>query len=480
MASESSSMKKALGFWVGPAIFILCRFALEATFGVAGACAVGVSLWMIAWWVTGAVSLAVTAIIPVVINGLFNFVPMGSVISQYSSETIVLLFGACLLTMPWTTTGLDRRLALFALRLVGNNVKHQMIVWFVVSALFSSVLANTVVVTLLTPVAVAMLKFLGHNDLKKSDLTGPILLAVAYGSIVGGGITPLGGAMNVIAIDLVEAYTGQEFMYIDWILHMTPIALLVGIAIVIGMLVTPLKTKTLEGTKEYFANEYASLGKMKRGEAIAATLFAVGVILSFTRPLYASILPALSPAYVLLGLGILGFMISDEKKKPILTWEYAQQNMMWTMLFLVASGSLMGYLITASGAADTIAVLITGMSLTGGLGMIFIFSIFTYLIAEGSTQTAAASIAIPVVLSVTTALGINPTPYVFITCMAFTGSYLLPVGVRSISVGYGLNVNECIKRGSGILIINAIAVPLIGFILMSVWPYFSQLPGLTP
>ncbi len=462
---------------LGPLLLVLSRIALSGVFSAEESTAIGICLWMMAWFITGPVALAVTAMVPVAVNAVIPIVPMNSIIAQFSSETIVLLFAANLLTLPWGNTGLDRRLALGSLRLVGTSVKFQMFAWFLLSAVFSAVLPNTVVVTIFTPVAVAMLAFLGHNDIATSKAAAPILLAVTYGCAIGGGLTPLGGAMNVIAIDLIQQHTGVEFMYIDWMTHMVPMILVIGAILFGAMLLYPLEIKTLEGTKEYFKEQYAALGKMKKGEKLSAGLFVVALLASFLRPMYSSALPGLTPAYAMLLLAMITFMIKDENGNLLTTWPKAEKSIMWNMLFLIAGGGIIGSLLTQTGAANTIAGHISSMNLTGGLMTVFIFVAFTYIVAECSSQTAAAAVAIPVVISVTETLGILPTPYLFICCMAFSGSYLLPLGVRAVPMGYGLPVNEILKRGTMMFVVNLIAVTLVGYLFMEFVPSFSVLPG---
>ncbi|ONI47470.1 hypothetical protein AN644_05085 [Candidatus Epulonipiscium fishelsonii] len=236
---------------LGPVLFAISFVGLAGIFGKDGAAAIGIAIWMIVWWTTAAASIAVTSMVPVVINAFIPIIPMSSALSQFSSETIVMLFGANLLTLAWGPTGLGNRLALGALRIVGPSVRQQMVVWFVVTGIFSALLPNTAVATMFMPVAIAMLVFLGHENIAKSDLAPPILLAICYGSVLGGGMTPLGGGMNPMAIAIIQDYTGQEFMYTEWIFRMVPYVVLVSIFVIIAMIAMPLKIKKIEGTNEY-------------------------------------------------------------------------------------------------------------------------------------------------------------------------------------------------------------------------------------
>lgn len=143
--------------------------------------------------------------------------------------------------------------------------------------------------------------------------------------------------MNITAIALLQDFTGKEFMYIDWMTHLTPYTLLVSLACLAAMLLRPGKIKQLEGTKEYFKKAYAALGPMKGDEKICLSMFLVGLAAVFFRPLYAHILPRMVPAYVFLILGFVCFFItSKDSARPLMTWEDAQKESMWGMMILFA------------------------------------------------------------------------------------------------------------------------------------------------
>ena len=104
---------------------------------------------------------------PILVNTLFNIVPMETVIAKYSNETIFLLLGAELLIISWSVTGLDKRIALKSLCWIGPSLTQQVVVWFVVPALLSNVLPNMVVCAMVIPIALSMLRYIGEGDLKK-------------------------------------------------------------------------------------------------------------------------------------------------------------------------------------------------------------------------------------------------------------------------------------------------------------------------
>ena len=472
-----NTTKRLIHLLIGPLLYLLA-WLLGAQFHLTDATAakgIGVALWMIYWWVTRPVNITVTALLPGIVNALFNIVSMEDVISQYASSSIVLIFGSCLLTAPWAKIGLDKRISLKALSLIGPSMKSQIAVWLLSAAVLSNMMPNVVVVAIFTPIAVSMLAAAGYKDIKNCEPAVPILCAIAWGSQLGGAGTPLGGAMNITAISFIEEYTGKEFMYIDWIARMLPYTIIVTLIILLVMLLRPMKVTSLSGTKEYFDTCYKELGPMKRDEKISLVLFIVAMLGSFLRPLYADLLPGLVPAYLFLLLGCLNFFIIGMDKKMLLDWDNAQKEVMWGMLLLFAGGLALGQILTGSGANDAIAGIISTLPLNKGLATIAIFALFAAVISEMTNSTVSAAVTLPIAIGVTQKMGLNPIPYVFTVAMAMNYESLLPVSVRAISVGYGLDPDKLLKSALPLTILRLIIAILVGYITMMIWPGFGTL-----
>lgn len=472
--------KRTIQLIIGPVLFAIASVALKGTIGGPGAMAIGTLLWMVFWWVTQPVALTVTAFLPVGVNAIFGMVEMGDVISQYASGSIILVFGSCLLTIPWATTGLDRRVALKVLSLVGPSMKSQITVWLLASMIFSSCLPNVAVCALFTPIAVAMIHAAGYKDIKTAAPAVPILLCIGWGAGLGGVGSPLGGAMNVAAIQFFQEWSGHEFMYVDWIVRILPFFILTAILTLSLMyFFFTRKGEKLEGTKDYFEKAYAELGPMKNDEKICGILFLLAMAGAFCRPLFANALPALEPAYIFAILGSMSFVLTrggkDGKREPMMTWDHAQANVMWGMMLLVGGGLALGKVVNGSGAGEAIAKLITDMHLTNDLAIVVVFVVFAVLISELTNSTVSAAVTVPIILTLCTNLGLNPVPYWFILVMGYNAEFLLPVSVRAITVGNGLDADKQMKYGVPFVIARAILVIVLGYAFLKMWPMFGQL-----
>lgn len=466
--------KRLLVALIGPVLFFLCYFLIpESVFGSAKAnAAVGSVAWMAFWWITGAVDFAVTGFLPIAINAVFQITDMSSVIANYASETILLLLGASILTVSWEETGLDRRIAARFLSLVGSKMRSQIVFWFILCTVLSAILPNAVVCAAMTPIAVSMLRYVGVDDIGKSRIGSTLLLTIAYATGVGGLASPLGGAMNLVTVDYLEQVTGQEFMYVSWVVRFLPIMIVLVVSNIVMILFTCKKTDELGASKEYFKEQYRALPKMSREEALSLGLFLVATVLSFTRQLYQAYLPGLKPAYVFIICAILSFFIEKKDGSRLMEWKNTQKKIVWDLIYVFAGGLALGTLINGSGAAKAIGELVSRADLSGGFVLVLVIVTLTMLLSDVTSNTATAAVAMPIVISIVGGIGENPIPYIYIATIGVNLSYMLPTSIRAIPVGYGLEPRFMLKRGVPITIIEILLMSVTAYLLMTFWPAF--------
>lgn len=467
--------KRVMNLIIGPMLLILFSLLLPSTVfeSFASRAAIGTVAWMAYWWVTGPVDYAVTAFLPIALNAILQMTDMFTVIANYSSETILLLLGASILTVSWEKTGLDKRIAATFLRLVGSNLRMQLIFWFVLSAMLSAVLPNAVVCATITPIAVSMLNYIGEGNIKDSKIGSKLLLTIAYATGLGGLASPLGGAMNLVTVDYLQQLTGEEYMYTSWVIRFLPIMLILGISNIIFMLRDVKKGDSLGGTKEYFIEQYKVLPKMGFEEKASLGLFVIATVLSFTRQLYQNILPGLKPAYVFIICAILSFLIRNNEGKRLMVWKSVQTKIVWELIYIFAGGLAAGTLIKDSGAADAIGTMVSYMGLSGGVVTICVILTLTLLLSDVTSNTATAAVAIPVVISIIQGIGQNPIPFVYIASVGVNLSYMLPTSIRAIPVGYGLEPKYMFKEGWKMTVMVIILMTIVCSLMYYYWPAFS-------
>lgn len=467
--------KRIINLLMGPALFLICGFFLPETLfaDFAARAAVGTIAWMAFWWITAPIDYAVTAFLPIAINALIEMTDMSAIISNYASETILLLLGASIITVSWEETGLDKRIAARFLGLIGDNLRYQIMFWFILSALLSSILPNAVVCATMTPIAVAMLTYIGEGNIAESRIGSKLLLTIAYAAGLGGIATPLGGAMNLVTVDYIQQITGEEYIYMHWVIRFLPIFIVLMILNILFMLRDVKKDESLGGSREFFINEYKRMPPMKLEEKWSLALFVIATLLAFTRQLYQDILPGLKPAYAFIICGIITFLIVDKDGKRVMVWKSAQKKIIWELIYIFAGGLAAGTLISDTGAAQSIGDAVTKLGLTGGLLTVFVIITVTLLMSDITSNTATAAVAIPIVISIVQGIGLNPIPYIYIASIGVNLSYMLPTSIRAVPVGYGLSPKYMLKEGWKMSLLVIISMTALSYALLEYWPAFS-------
>lgn len=469
------SRKRIIHLIIGPLLFALCCVCLPHSVFTEfeTRAAVGTIIWMAYWWITGPIDYAVTAFLPIALNAIFQMTDMSSVISNYADETILLLLGASIISVMWENTGLDKRIAVTFLRLIGSSLRTQLVFWFMLAAVLSAVLPNAVVCATITPIAVAMLKYIGMDDIKNNKTASKILLTIAYATGLGGLASPLGGAMNLVTVDYIQKLTGNEYMYSSWIVRFLPIMVILCVINIVFILRDVDKNEMLGGSREYFVAQYNELPSISYEEKTALILFVVATVLAFTRQLYQSYLPGLKPAYVFIICAIISFLLTNKKGERIMVWKNVQGKIIWELMYIFAGGLAAGTLINKSGAAEVIGDYISRFDMKGGFVTILVILTVTLIMSDVTSNTATAAVAMPLVISITQGSGLDPIPYIYVASIGVNLSYMLPTSIRAIPVGYGLSPKYMFKEGWKISLIIIAMMSIVCALLLKYWPAFS-------
>jgi sodium-dependent dicarboxylate transporter 2/3/5 len=440
-------------------------------------CSFGLLVWMAWWWIARPVNLAVTGLLPLAVVAVFNFVPMSEVLPSFADELIILLVAASILSAVWHRWGLDRRIALVSLVGVGTSVTRQILVWYLISAGLSAFLPRAVVAATMIPIVIAMLRYIGVEDLWNSRFGTALVLAIAWGSNVGGFLTPLGGAPNLLAMKFVQdQVTHHEFLFVTWVTRNLPLTIaVVGAMFVYLWLNSNGELAEVSGSRTYFKSELKTLGAMAPQEKWGLLLFIAASFLAFTRQFYASLVPDLSPSFSFLLFAIACFMIRC-RKQPLMTWEYAQSHLMWGLFYVFAGGTALGTILNKTGTAKYIADSVVPFAGGGGFAAVLIFTTVTMAIAQIISNVAAVAIITPVAISVFKSLGMNPIPFIYIIAAAGHCGFMLPssAGSSAIAAGYGVNLKTMFVKGFWAAVIAIIVIAIGAYLLMTFWPGFGM------
>jgi solute carrier family 13 (sodium-dependent dicarboxylate transporter), member 2/3/5 len=465
-----------LSLAAGPLAFLVLATlpVTSPSYGVR--CGLGLLLWLASWWLTRPVHLAVTGLLPLAVVALFGFVPVGDVLPSYADELIILLVGANILTTAWARWGLDRRIALTALAMFGSGPKPQRAAWFIVSVLLATLLPRVVVAATLIPIVAAMLKFIGVEDLWTSHLGTSLVLAVAWGSSLGGFLTPLGGAPNLLAMKFVQdLVTHHEFLFTTWVTRLTPLTIAVVVAVLLYFVTAfDAEAVDLPLSRVYFRRELSALGPMSAPERWATLLFVLATLLAFSRGAYDRILPSFTPAYAFLSVGLAAFAVRT-KGEPLLTWEFAQSGMMWGLFYVFAGGNALGAVLNKAGSAQYLASMIGPFAGNGTLGAVALFATITMVMAQIVSNVATVAIMVPIAISVFQGVGGNPIPIIYVIIAASHCGFMLPssAGSSAVAAGYGVNLRTMFTHGFWAALICLAVIVAVAFVSILIWPGFA-------
>jgi solute carrier family 13 (sodium-dependent dicarboxylate transporter), member 2/3/5 len=436
----------------------------------------GLLVWMAWWWITEPVHLAVTGFLPLAVLAVFNFLPVADVLPAYAEQLVILLIGANMLATLWSRWGLDRRIALASLLGIGGGTRRQILAWFLIATVLSTFLPNAVVAAAMMPIVVAMLRFIGIEDAGKSAFGSALLIAVAWGTSVGGSGTPMGGAPNLLTVQFLETQLiDHEFLFTTWVTRVLPLTALTAIvAFVFMRSAFKPEMERVEGTQEYFRRQLSELGPMSVPEKWGLALFGAATLLAFTRQLYAAFLPGLTPAYAYLVLAIVGFALRY-RGEPLLTWQYAQPRMVWGLIYLFAGGSALGQILSQTGTAEFLAGQLLVLAGGNGLVAIVVFVLVTLVLTQITSNTAAVAIAVPITISTFQNLGMNAVPMVYIVAAAGNYGLMLPSSSAgpAIAAGYGVDLRRMFGAGLKLATLVLITLVLGGYLLTTFWPAFG-------
>ncbi len=460
---------------IGPILMIACIFLLpnEIFATLEMRAAIGTVAWMAFWWVSSCIDYAITGFLPIAVNAIIVIAPMNTVLANYSSETIMLLLGASILTVSWEIVGLDKRIAYTFLALIGTSLRSQIIFWFFLTVAMSSLLPNSIVCATVAPIAVSMLKYVNITDIKESEIGAILLLTIGWGAGLGGLATPLGGAMNLVVVDYIEQVTGTEFLYVDWIVKFLPIMIVLVISNLLFLMWIMPKGQSLHGTKQYFVEEKKKLGKISGIELACFLLFIIAAGLSFARPLYLELIPALKPAYIFIIAGIVSFLIRKPDGNRLMVWKIVQKKIIWDLIFIFAGGLALGTLINESGAATALGEVLSSSQIDNSFLIVLMIVTLTIILSDITSNTATAAVAMPIVLGLALAMNLDPVPYMLAATIGVNLSYCMPTSIRAIPVGYGLSPSYMLKHGIKLTLIVIVLMTVLAWALITYWPWFS-------
>jgi len=302
-----------------------------------------------------------------------------------------------------------------------------------------------------------------------------LMLATAYGCSLGGMATIVGTPPNVIAAGMLREFTGTEISFVQWMFFAVPISVfMVGFLVIYMNWMGRSGVREIPGADKIIRDRMAALGPWSRGEKNVLIAFLVtvalwvvpgilGIVLGADHPV-AAILSSSVPISVaaLVGATLLFLMPVNEKERSTITWKQAG-NIDWGTILLFGGGLALGQMASSTGLAEAFGRGIAGAVPVGSLiALTFASAIFTTILSETMSNTAAANIAIPVIISIAQAAGVDPVPPTIAASLAASVSVILPVSTPANAIVYSsgkVPITKMIRYGIVMDIVAIIAIP---------------------
>jgi sodium-dependent dicarboxylate transporter 2/3/5 len=334
----------------GPILFGLCLIIGDANEPQLKM--LGCLLWMLSWWITNALPVGVTALLPILVFPLLGILDLKSTSANYANPIIYLFFGGFILGLAIEKWNLHKRIALNIINLSGDKPSKIVLGTMLATALLSMWISNTATTVMMLPIGLSVAALLGTKiDDKKSasNFKVSLLLGIAFAANIGGITTLIGTPPNLVLAGLVDEYQLTSISFASWFLFALPLVTILFIIVftINSMLMYPMRLKKIEGVKTMIKAEISGLGKMQAGEIRIAILMLAAAVLWITRTQLTKIpgLESLSDTAIAILAAISAFIIPSKPKKwnkPLLDWNDTKK-LPWGILLLFGGGISIGF-----------------------------------------------------------------------------------------------------------------------------------------
>jgi sodium-dependent dicarboxylate transporter 2/3/5 len=417
------------------------------------------------YWITEALPIPVTSLIPFVAFPLLAVASPKELAGAYGHPLILLLLGGFILSKAMEQSGAHRRLAMIMLHLLGGDAGKRLVLGFMVtSALLSMWISNSATTLMLLPVALAVLDREQGSETAQ-QLAGPLLLGIAYAASIGGLGTPIGTPPNVAFMAVYNETFGREVTFLDWMRLGVP-ATLVLLPIAYWVLTRKLETRGRFDLPE--------IGRWTSAERRVLCVFAAtAAAWVFRSEPYGGWQQLLGGAKVddstvALAAVVVMFLVPDGAGKRLLKWETAA-TIPWGLLLLFAGGLAIAKAFETSGLS---ALLASGLGSAAGwpeIVMIGLVCLVVTFLTEVTSNTATAALLLPVLAAAAQATGTEPMKLMIPATLSASCAFMLPVATVPNAVVFGtgrFTTGDMARHGLWLNLLGAAALTLLCTLLL--------------
>jgi sodium-dependent dicarboxylate transporter 2/3/5 len=405
-----------------------------------------VGVLMAIWWITEAIPIPATALLPLLLFPLLGVASMDGAASPYANPLIFLFLGGFLLALAMQRWGLHRRVALSVIQTVGTSPRAIVAGFLVSTALLSMWVSNTATAMMMLPIGLSVVQLArgpdsdGPMDVEARNFAIALLLSIAYGASIGGMATLIGTPTNALLAGFMNETYGVKVGFAQWLVIGLPVMIL-GLPVthlVLTRLVYPVRMKELAGGSALIRDELRALGRLTRPERLVGIVFLLVATLWITQPLYASLVPGVSDAGIAMLGALLLFVIPVDLREGIfvLDWETAE-TLPWGVLLLFGGGLSLASAVAKTGLAGWIGGELRGAGDLPTWLVVALVTAVVLLLTELTSNTATAAAFLPVMAAIAAGINENPLLFAVPTVLAASGAFMLPVATPPNAIVYG-------------------------------------------
>lgn len=429
-------------------------------------------VWMATWWLSEAIDISATALLPIVVLPLTHAATIGKATAPYGSEFIFLFMGGFILALSMQRWGLDKRVALMTLRVMGSSPRAMVAGFMISTFILGCFVSNTATAVMMMPVGLSVIELVKAQSTtqgeREKNFSLCVMLGIAYAASIGGVATVIGTPPNVFLVSFIEktiepAYR-QEIGFARWmIIGMPLVAVFLPVTwLLLTRVLFPIRMSRIEGGRSFLNRAYRDLGPMNRGEKITSIVFLLTAALWMTRPWLSQIalkvgddvvhpLAGLSDAGIAILAAILLFVIpvNWRTRDFAMNWSSAVR-LPWGILILFGGGLSLSSALEANGVAEFISHQTSQFNWLPPLAIIIIVAASITFFSELASNTATATTFIPILAAVAPGLGLHPYMLIFPACFAASFAFMMPVGTPPNALVFGtgyVTMQQMIKAG---------------------------------
>ncbi len=478
---------------------------ISTEFTWAGRATLGVMIWLGVWWLTEAVEISITALIPIPLFPLMGVASAQDACFPYADPLIFLYFGGFIIALSMERWGLGKRIALLTLRAVGTSASAMVAGFMIVTAGLSAFVSNTATTAMMLPIALSVIGLLDRQS--GNGPSGPpggdkvsqaavarfstcLLLSIAYAASVGGVMTIIGTPTNTFLIGFVRERIAseyrQDFSFAGWLPIGVSLAavFLPLIYWIMTRVLFPIRGIQLEGGRAMVDSELRRIGKVGIGEWNTLVVFVITVALWLIRPLLTGLeiewsgiayrpLANLSDTVVAMTGAMLLFLIPVNFSTRTFTMDWEQAaRMPWGILFLFGGGLSLAAAVQANGVAEFIGSQ-TGLFVNlSPLLLVLIVTTMIVFLTELTSNAATTASLVPVLAALAPGVGVHPYLLIFPATVAASCAFMLPVATPPNAIVFGsgkITVPQMVRAGFALNLAAIVLVTALTWLVIKPW-----------